>query len=84
MARAGLKETRRALQTLRGEPLPTAELETLAVIATGLSNTEIAAALVVTEATVKTHVNHLLAMRGRSTAAGTARGRIRRPDQTGL
>jgi FixJ family two-component response regulator len=35
--------------------------EVLAEIATGLSNTEIAAKFVVSEATVKTHVGHLLA-----------------------
>ncbi|BEP14897.1 response regulator transcription factor [Acidothermaceae bacterium B102] len=40
------------------------EVEVLTEIAGGLSNTEIAAALFVSEATVKTHVNHLLAKTG--------------------
>jgi DNA-binding NarL/FixJ family response regulator len=40
------------------------EAEVLSLIASGLSNGEIAAALVVSEATVKTHVNHVFAKIG--------------------
>ncbi|HEX3787903.1 MAG TPA: response regulator transcription factor [Pseudonocardiaceae bacterium] len=40
------------------------EIEVLRLIAAGLSNTEIARKLVVSEATVKTHVNHVFAKAG--------------------
>lgn len=40
------------------------EIEVLKLIASGLSNVEIAASLVVSNATVKTHVNHIFAKTG--------------------
>jgi DNA-binding NarL/FixJ family response regulator len=40
------------------------EIEVLALIAAGMSNLEIAGRLVVSEATVKTHINHIFAKTG--------------------
>jgi DNA-binding NarL/FixJ family response regulator len=46
------------------EELTPREAEVLAHIAAGLSNEEIAATLVVSEATVKTHINHIFTKTG--------------------
>jgi DNA-binding NarL/FixJ family response regulator len=46
------------------DDLTSREAEVLKLIAAGLSNAEIAAALVVSAATVKTHVNHIFAKTG--------------------
>jgi DNA-binding NarL/FixJ family response regulator len=52
----------------KGDPLPDdltpREVEVLKLIAAGLSNSEIAAHLVLSNATVKTHVNHIFAKTG--------------------
>lgn len=54
----------RVPRTHEVEGLTAREIEVLRLIAGGLSNTEIARTLVISEATVKTHVNHLFAKAG--------------------
>ncbi|WP_344856845.1 response regulator transcription factor [Amycolatopsis ultiminotia] len=56
--------SRAPVRTQELEGLTTREVEVLRLIAAGLSNAEIARTLVVSEATVKTHVNHLFAKAG--------------------
>ena len=59
------------------EPLSGRELEVLHLVAAGLSNTQIAARLIVTTGTVKTHINRIfgkLAVQSRTQAIACARG----------
>jgi LuxR family maltose regulon positive regulatory protein len=58
------------------EPLSDRELEVLKLVAAGLSNSQIAARLIVTTGTVKTHVNHILGKLGvQSRTQAVARAR---------
>lgn len=61
IARKVLQElSRPPTQPLTAEPLTEREVEVLQVLATGKSNQEIAAELVISEATVRTHVSNIL------------------------
>jgi DNA-binding NarL/FixJ family response regulator len=62
-ATAGRPEPAASPPSLPDELTPR-EAEVLRLIAAGLSNTEIADRLIISEATVKTHVNHLFAKTG--------------------
>jgi DNA-binding NarL/FixJ family response regulator len=63
-ARAGARPTPAPAPTALPDDLTPREAEVLSLIARGLSNGEIAATLVVSEATVKTHINHVFAKIG--------------------
>ena len=61
---AAIVETHPATPTEPPDELTAREVEVLKLIAAGLSNSEIAAALVVSAATVKTHINHVFQKTG--------------------
>ena len=61
---AAVVDSRTAAAAEPPDELTAREVEVLKLIAAGLSNTEIAAALVVGSATVKTHVNHIFQKTG--------------------
>jgi DNA-binding NarL/FixJ family response regulator len=53
-----------SVEVFRADDLTPRELEVLTLIAHGLSNAEICAELVVSAATVKTHINHIFMKTG--------------------
>jgi DNA-binding NarL/FixJ family response regulator len=61
---AAVVDSRAATAAAAPDELTAREVEVLKLIASGLSNAEIAAALVVSGATVKTHVNHIFQKTG--------------------
>lgn len=74
----GPELTRRVVETMRVRraELSARELEVLRLVADGLSNRDVARRLVVSEATVKTHLNHVfgkLAVDSRTAAVAAAR-----------
>lgn len=61
---AAVVESQPATPPASADELTAREVEVLKLIAAGLSNAEIAAALVVSAATVKTHINHVFQKTG--------------------
>jgi PAS domain S-box-containing protein len=64
LLRLANEQTPRSLQALSPDPLSPREHEVLQLLARGLSNREIADALIITSHTVKIHVEHILAKLG--------------------